>query len=134
MLRGELYLNLKCQKSVKRCNKEPLMQFCPDSKLVGTLSNNSLLNHLDYVRLIPLYKKSPVFFFSSHWQKVWRNHNKFTSRRPGFKKKKMTLGSIQNLPQSNRETHLDEHTQEKTKQKNNHYGTDINNDLHSASS
>lgn len=38
----------RVRSGVKKCNKEPLMQFFPDSKLVGTLSNNSLLNHLDY--------------------------------------------------------------------------------------
>lgn len=86
MLRGELYLNLKSKskkETKRRRNKEPLMQFCPDSKLVGTLSNNSLLNHLDYVGLIPLYKKSPVFFQSST-KSLKEPHNK--SRRPGLKK------------------------------------------------
>lgn len=78
LLRGESVLSLKCQKSVKKCNKEPLMQFCPDSKLVGTLSNNSLLNHLD---CLPLYKKSPVFcvfFFFPVIDKVFKGKTQHT--------------------------------------------------------
>jgi len=68
------------KKKKKRCNKEPLMQFCPDSKLVGTLSYNSLLNHLDYVGLIALCKKSPVFFQSST-KSLKEPRNKFTSQK-----------------------------------------------------
>lgn len=64
------------------------MQFCPDSKLVGTLSNNSLLKHLDYVGLIRF------FFFQSSTKCLKEPHNKFTSWRPGKKKNthKKTLG------------------------------------------
>lgn len=101
----------KCQKS----NKEPLMQFCPDSKLVGTLSNNSLLNHLDNVGL---YTRSLLFFFPVIDKEKTQTVSHLGDQ--AFLKKKNIRGWFKTFPDQIERLIL-------INTKNDHYGTDINN-------